>query len=290
MDNRPICEPIELPSGVHVLTEVVSFGATSPPPARLAHFHSLCEIVWFRRCHGSFIAEDKSERVEDWSAVYVPSMHMHDFDLNHGVKEWVLIQFEPFLAQDLGTRVSDHLLKRAFLSRPNPADRERIDMLVGWLVENCAASPGQPLSGKLIELILTLMSSSGTVIRDGESKTSRQLDRLRPAIEKIHNQPDYPLSLDEASVACNLSAAYFSRSFKQVVGQNFHDYKRTYRLNLAARRLLSTGMQVSKIAYSLGFSSPAHFAAVFHKRFGVTPRAYRNGRRAIDDLKSAAQR
>ncbi len=286
MENRPICEPIELPAGVNVLTEVVQLGADTPPPPRLAHFHSLCEIVWFRRSHGTFVSEAKSEVVSDWSAVFVPSMHMHDFDLNHGVKEWVLIQFEPFLAESLSGRVADRLLSRSFISIPSETERARIDMLVDWLVENCQSSPDQPLSGKLIELILTLMCTSGTVIRDGESKTSRHLDRLRPAIEMLHKEPGEPLSLDGAASACNLSSAYFSRCFKQVVGQNFHDYKRTYRLNLAARRLLSTGMQVSKIAYSLGFTSPAHFSAAFHKRFGMTPRAYRNSQRSFEELKS----
>lgn len=286
MNNRPICEPIELPTGVNVLTELVHLDNGSPPPPRLAHFHSLCEIVWFRKCSGEFIAETKREAISDWTAVFVPSMHMHDFDLNFEEKEWVLIQFEPFLAQNLSSRVEDRLLERSFICQLSNLDRDRVDMLVRWLVESCKSSPVQPLSGKLIELILTIMTSSSRIIRDGESQTSRHLDRLRPAIEFIHQDPSHTLSLEDAATACNLSTAYFSRIFKQTVGQNFHSYKRTYRLNLAARRLLSTGMQISRIAYSLGFSSPAHFSSAFQQRFGVTPREYRNGQEKFDALKA----
>ena len=63
---------------------------------------------------------------------------------------------------------------------------------------------------------------------------------------------------------------------------NFSDYVRSYRLRLAAQRLVSGGARVSEIAFSLGFATPAHFAMLFQKRFGVSPRAYRAGRRGQD--------
>jgi AraC-like DNA-binding protein len=55
----------------------------------------------------------------------------------------------------------------------------------------------------------------------------------------------------------------------------FSDYARTYRLRLAARRLVGSGAAISEIAYGVGFSSPAHFTLRFRERFGMTPRAYR---------------
>ena len=115
VENRPICEPIALPEGVNVLAEVVRHGPQSAAPPRLAHFHALCEIVWFRRCEGSFIAEAGSETIGDGSAVFVPSMHMHDFALNAGTKEWVLIQFEPFLVDPIKGRLDAPLFDRSFV-------------------------------------------------------------------------------------------------------------------------------------------------------------------------------
>ena len=78
---------------------------------------------------------------------------------------------------------------------------------------------------------------------------------------------------------CSLSPAYFSRRFKHVFGMNFSDYARAYRLHLAARRIVSGGAPISEVAYSLGFSSASHFSARFHERFGMSPRAYRQGAR-----------
>jgi AraC-like DNA-binding protein len=64
----------------------------------------------------------------------------------------------------------------------------------------------------------------------------------------------------------------------------FTDYTRIYRLHLAARRLAATRAAVSAIAYGTGFSSPAHFAARFRQRFGMTPREYRNSARGREGV------
>jgi AraC-like DNA-binding protein len=48
---------------------------------------------------------------------------------------------------------------------------------------------------------------------------------------------------------------------------------------MAARRLLSGDSGIAEIAYGLGFATPSHFAASFHARFGVSPRAYRQAHR-----------
>src|SRR3546814_16417163 len=88
---------------------------------------------------------------------------------------------------------------------------------------------------------------------------------------------------------CNLSPAYFSRRFKRVFGMNFTDYVRTYRLHLAARRILTTGAPVSDIDYGLGFASPSHFTARFHERFGETPRDYRQSVRRRQDTETTGR-
>lgn len=48
-----------------------------------------------------------------------------------------------------------------------------------------------------------------------------------------------------------------------------------HRLNVAAQLLVSGTLQVSQIAYAVGFASAAHFSTVVSQRFGLTPRACR---------------
>jgi AraC-type DNA-binding domain-containing proteins len=72
-----------------------------------------------------------------------------------------------------------------------------------------------------------------------------------------------------------MSAAYFSRRFKQQVGMSWSDYVRTHRLHLASRRLLETDQSVAAIASDLGFATPSHFGELFLHRYGITPGEYR---------------
>ncbi len=45
---------------------------------------------------------------------------------------------------------------------------------------------------------------------------------------------------------------------------------------LEARRSLAyTRMTVSEVAYSLGFTDPAHFSRLFRKNMGLSPNAFR---------------
>ena len=53
------------------------------------------------------------------------------------------------------------------------------------------------------------------------------------------------------------------------------DYVRTHRLHLASRQLLETDQGVADLAWRLGFTTPSHFADLFRRRFGMSPRAYR---------------
>ena len=85
---------------------------------------------------------------------------------------------------------------------------------------------------------------------------------------------------EQAAALCAMSAAYFSRRFKQQVGMSWSDYVRTHRLHLASRRLLETEQSIAAIAADLGFATPSHFGELFLHRFGVTPGEYRRaGRR-----------
>jgi AraC-like DNA-binding protein len=133
---------------------------------------------------------------------------------------------------------------------------------------------------RIVELLLIAAAGAPEQNAGASDEGTASFDRLLPALERLRSTPDEPISLKAAASICSLSPAYFSRRFKQALGMNFTDYARVYRLHLAARRLATTGSAISKIGYSLGFSSPSHFTARFRERFGMTPREYRSSARS----------
>jgi two-component system response regulator YesN len=84
------------------------------------------------------------------------------------------------------------------------------------------------------------------------------------------------LSLSSVAAAVNLSPTYFSSIFKKDVGTNFIDYLTQIRLDKAKELLCCTAMQVSEIAYKIGFKDYRYFSQIFKKYTGQTPREFKS--------------
>ena len=93
----------------------------------------------------------------------------------------------------------------------------------------------------------------------------------------LNNYTCDELSLSSVAEAINLSATYFSSIFKKDVGTNFVDYLTKIRLDKAKELLCCTSMQVSEIAYKVGFKDYRYFSQIFKKNTGQTPRDFKSG-------------
>ena len=275
MALRPICEPVELPIGAAVIAEHVTIAAEAPQFGSFRHFHDVAELVLFRSVRGEFIAGGRRYPLADGAIAFAPSMHDHDYALAKAEMEWVLVQIDPYLVQSLARRVKLARLGRPFCASPDERTRQQLECLADWLIEAIAKKNDAAIE-RIVELLLIGAAEAPEQGPGAAEKRSSTFDRLIPALEHLRSRPDEPVSLEKAASICSLSPAYFSRRFKQALGMNFTDYARVYRLHLAARRLATTGSAISKIGYSLGFSSPSHFTARFRERFGMTPREYRS--------------
>jgi len=85
------------------------------------------------------------------------------------------------------------------------------------------------------------------------------------------------VSLASLSHEVGLSERQVSRLFRDEFGTTFRDHVATLRLERAKRLLAATDLPVIEVAGHTGWSSLAHFNAVFRRRVGVTPSAFRAG-------------
>ncbi len=276
MALRPICEPVELPPGVSVIAEHVAIEPGGGDVGRFPHFHDVAEMVLFRKVSGSFIADGRRHPLDNGAIIFVPSMRHHDFELEGGAMDWVLVQMDPYLVEALAQRVIR--LSRPFCVNPGDISRRRIEVLADWLVD--AVRQRDSTVERIVELLLLAAAQVQENQSAFDNSETMGVERLLPALELLRIAPQEPFSHETAATACNLSSAYFSRRFRQSFGMTFSDYSRIYRLHLAARRLISSGSSISEISYGVGFSSPSHFSARFRERFGMTPRTYRASARA----------
>jgi AraC-like DNA-binding protein len=107
----------------------------------------------------------------------------------------------------------------------------------------------------------------------------RRLCRARDLLQ----QPDDPApTIEDLAREVGISPFHFIRQFEAVFGLTPHQYRIQARLE-RARHLLAAGQQsVTDVCMEVGFSSLGSFSALFTRRFGETPSAYRRRVRAAD--------
>uniref|UniRef100_UPI0023EFED86 response regulator transcription factor n=1 Tax=Hallella bergensis TaxID=242750 RepID=UPI0023EFED86 len=102
------------------------------------------------------------------------------------------------------------------------------------------------------------------------------LKRCNEYIEK--NLANSEFSVDSMAKELAMGRSSFFNKFKGLTGMTPNDYVQGYRLKLSATWLRqNSDLQISDIAYRLGFSSPRYFSHCFKVKYGVTPKAYRKG-------------
>lgn len=83
------------------------------------------------------------------------------------------------------------------------------------------------------------------------------------------------ISLDDASRMVDISPYYFSKLFKQEMGENFIEYVTRTRIKNARRLLEDSRYSIKEVCVMSGYSDPNYFSRIFKKYEGMTPSEYR---------------
>jgi AraC family transcriptional regulator len=99
---------------------------------------------------------------------------------------------------------------------------------------------------------------------------------LAKVMERLHDEPMAELSLADLGRLAGVHPAHLARSFQQAHGMSIGDYRRGLRIRQACRELANGARPVAEIAADAGFADQSHFARVFKRITGATPRDYRH--------------
>lgn len=97
---------------------------------------------------------------------------------------------------------------------------------------------------------------------------------LRSILAYIEEHPDEELHIADIASKFFVSPATVNRLFVRYLCLSPKKYIEAKRLSLA-RKLLAGNASVTEVAMAVGFNDCAHFIAVFRKKFGETPKQYR---------------
>jgi AraC-like DNA-binding protein len=104
----------------------------------------------------------------------------------------------------------------------------------------------------------------------------RRLHWARDFIDACFSEP---LTVARVAKVAAMSPYHFQRLFRQAFGETPMQRVQARRLLAAARLLVETDRHVTRICGEVGFESLGTFSALFRRRFGAPPSAFRKMRR-----------
>lgn len=99
---------------------------------------------------------------------------------------------------------------------------------------------------------------------------------LRLARSLIESRYGEPLKVSELARVAGWSVAHLHDQFRRVYGSTPRQMLLERRLKSAREQLVGTGYSVKQIAANTGFTHSSAFCAAFRRRFGSSPKAYRD--------------
>lgn len=95
------------------------------------------------------------------------------------------------------------------------------------------------------------------------------------AYMKLH-YADQDISIHSVCKQLHISTGYFSGIFKKEAKTTFVNYLLDLRMEAAKELLRSTDLKAFEIGEKVGYADPNYFSFCFRKRFGMSPKEYRN--------------
>ena len=118
--------------------------------------------------------------------------------------------------------------------------------------------------------------------KETEEEVSRLDDRDKAFVKQLHdiiksNMGNSDFGVEDIGAEIGLSRVQLYRKVKAITGSSVVDLLRKARLAKARRLLEANSMNISEVAYEVGFSSPSYFTKCFKDEYGMLPGDVTNG-------------
>ncbi|MDP4268824.1 MAG: two-component regulator propeller domain-containing protein [Bacteroidota bacterium] len=109
-----------------------------------------------------------------------------------------------------------------------------------------------------------------------ESQDKKFMDKALKVIKENYTDSNFDVS--EFIDTMGISRSLLHKKLQNLAGQSASRFIRTYRLNVAreliVKNRINHTLNISEIAYEVGFNDPKYFTRCFTKHFGVTPSSF----------------
>ena len=199
------------------------------------------------------------------SDVMMPEMD--GFTLLRMIKSNVNVSHIPVIMltskADIGNRL-EGLERGADAFLPKPFDVEELRMNIENLIIG-----RQRLKGKYSG---AQQQADKVEVKEVKGNDELLMERVMKSINKNLSNSDF--NVDMLTMEVGITRAQLHRKMKEITGISTSEFIRNIRLEQAARLLREQKINVTQVAYTVGFSNLAHFSTIFRKHFGIAPTEY----------------
>jgi AraC family transcriptional regulator len=133
------------------------------------------------------------------------------------------------------------------------------------------------LAGLLARRLLARQEAPpGPAERSGHAAALRPM-LLREIESHVERHLGERVTLVRLASLASMSVDHFVRAFARATGSTPHRWILERRLDAARERMRHGHERLAVVARECGFSGPSHLSSAFHRRYGVTPTAFRRG-------------
>lgn len=220
--------------------------------------------------------------VPPWNVGIFPALHPVTLR-NRDTRDFLCLAIEPEFLRRAAHDIS-HLDELQLAYRPineDPLIRGLALALKGELEAGCPGGRwyGESLASALAVHLVRRYSTAATAPGLLATSAPTQVgglsrNRLREAIEYIHEHLAQEIRLDDLARATELSPYHFARLFKRSTGLAPHQYLIRRRVERARELLVTSSLPISEVAIQSGFCDQSHLTTHFKRVYGVTPRVF----------------
>jgi AraC family transcriptional regulator len=127
-------------------------------------------------------------------------------------------------------------------------------------------------------LLATYLSERYTTLasRPAEARGGLPICQLRKVEDYVNAHLAEEIAVKKLAELVELSSSHFFHVFKESTGMSPLQFVTRERVTRAQQLIRETSRNLIEIALDVGYTSPSHFAQVFHRMVGVTPSEFRN--------------
>lgn len=149
-------------------------------------------------------------------------------------------------------------------------------------LQKLPSSAGMPYLLGFLEVLECLANADDVGTLSSAGFTPVVDEHASSRIQKIHEYVfvHFKDDIDHEALAriVGLSRSALSHFFRRTTGRTITDFINEVRIGHACQMLITTGLNVSEIAYACGFESLSHFNNTFRRIKSVSPKQFRQER------------